>query len=198
MTPDADNGQRLEASRQAAIERSDAFLAALPPELNALDDQIEAVLGRENASPKSKLGKVYRLADAAAAAAEPYVACRKGCSACCKMNVSISSLEAERLAVMSGRKVQTLQQPINHEEGRFAGVPCPFLSEDVCSVYDVRPYACRVHFSFDQDSYWCQPERAYVADMRMVQLGRAGAAYTAIALKTKLGGFADIRDFFPS
>lgn len=198
MTPNADDGQRLETSRQTAIERSDAFLAALPAELNALDDQIEAALSRENASPKSKLGKVYRLADTAAAAAEPYVACRKGCSACCKMNVSISSVEAERLAVVSRRKMQTLHRPIKHEEGRFAGVPCPFLTEDVCSVYDSRPYACRAHFSFDQDSYWCQPERAYVGGMRMVRLGGAGAAYTSIALATKLGGFADIRDFFPS
>jgi hypothetical protein len=34
--------------------------------------------------------------------------------------------------------------------------------------------------------------------MGMVRLGGAGAAYTSIALATKLGGFADIRDFFQS
>lgn len=198
MNLEADDSQRLEASQRAAIERSDAFLAALPADLNALDDRVEGALAHENASPKTKLGKVYRLADAAAVAAAPYVACRKACSACCKMNVSITSLEAERLAAVSGRRMQVPHRPVTHDEGRFAGVPCPFLVDDVCSVYDSRPYACRTHFSFDLDSYWCQPERAYVGGMRMVRLGGAKAAYEAIARATKLGGFADIRDFFPS
>jgi hypothetical protein len=34
--------------------------------------------------------------------------------------------------------------------------------------------------------------------MQMVRFGGAKAAYESIAGTTKLGGFADIRDFFPA
>lgn len=86
----------------------------------------------------------------------------------------------------------------NYDEARFSGVPCLFFVNDECSVYESRPFACRKHLSFDVDSYWCQPVRSLVADMGMVRHGEAEAAYQGIVAATKLGGFADIRDFFPS
>jgi len=193
-----DDVRHVEKSRRIADERRQAFVSAIPAELITLDDNIERQLAREPASLKSKLGKVYRIVDGGSAVAAPYVACRNSCSACCKMNVVITSLEAERLAAVSGRKLHQVSAPIRHPEGKFSGMACPFLDKDSCSVYDSRPYACRAHFTFDEDSYWCQPERSGAAAMPMVRFDGARQAYQAIAEATKLGGFADIRDFFPS
>lgn len=198
MTLSQKDLERLEASRAAARARSQAFMASIPQELDARDDHIKADLARDNASLKSKLHKVYRIADEAGQVAAPFVACRRSCSACCRMNVSVTVLDAEQLAAVSGRRMAVVPRPIKHDEAKFSGTPCPFLANDECSVYAVRPFACRAHRSFDIDSYWCQPERSFVGEMSMVELGGAKAAYTAIAAATKFGGFADIRDFFPS
>ena len=195
---DPKEAERLEAARATSKARSQQFLAVLPSALDEWDDRIDTELVKMNASLKAKLGRIYRLVDAVSEVAAPYTACRKGCSGCCKMNVSITSHEAERLADVSGRKMVTVVRPPKHPEDKFAGVPCPFLVNDECSVYEARPFACRAHRSFDLDSYWCQPERAFVAGMGMVRLGGATKAYAAVTAATKLGGFADIRDFFPT
>ena len=138
-------GSDFDQSKRRSHERLTAFLENLPSGLNLRDDQIAGQLRRENASAKSKLGKIYALMAEVGSAAEPFVACGKGCSACCKMNVSISVIEAERLSVVSGRRMAALQRPIRHPEERYAGEACPFLVDDACSVYEARPYACRAH-----------------------------------------------------
>ena len=188
----------LEEGQRTSNDRARAYLASLDLAINRRDDNVAAEIARENSSSKSKLGKVYRLVDEAAAAAVPFVACSKGCSACCKMNVSISSLDAERIALKTGRRPAKVSGTRKHAIDEFSGVPCPFLVNDACSVYEVRPFACRAHHSFDSSSYWCQPERSFVEGMGMVSLDGAKAAYAAIAARTALQGFADIRDFFPA
>lgn len=190
-------GSGFEDAKRRSHERLTAFLKNLPTGLNLRDDQIAGQIRRENASARSKLGKIYALMAEVGKAAAPYVACGKGCSACCKMNVSISAIEAERLSAASGRRMAALLHPIRHPEDRYAGEACPFLVDDACSVYEVRPYACRAHYSFDTSDYWCHPERAYNGEMSLLQMGGAREAYNDVVVGSRFGGFADIRDFFP-
>lgn len=187
----------LEKSQSVSRARAQAFLSSLDPKLNLRDDHIVGELSSENSSAKSKLGKLYRFIADATKDVGPYVACGKGCSACCKMNVSVTSTEAERLASVSGKRMAKVSNRVSHPVGHFGGMPCPFLVNDTCSVYNVRPYACRAHFSFDTSSHWCQPEHAHVDGMCLLGFGGARTAYDAIARGTSLRGFADIRDFFP-
>lgn len=169
----------------------------MPKDLDARDDAIAERLRRENSSAKSKLGKIYTLMADLSHAVSPYVACGKGCSDCCKMNVSISDIEAERLSMISRKPMAVVKQPVLHSLEDFSGIPCPFLVNDACSVYDARPYACRAHFSFDTSAYWCHPERSNVGDMSLLQMGGARQAYDDVVVGSRLQGFADIRDFFP-
>jgi len=192
-----DDGQDFEIAKATSKARLADFLSVLDPAIDKRDDILGSTLLNENSSARSKLGKIYALLNDVGEAATRFVACGKGCAGCCKMNVSITSIEAERLAVVTGRKMARLHQPIAHVEDRFAGVPCPFLVDEACSVYEARPYACRAHFSFDTTAYWCQPERAYVGGMGQLTLGGATQAYVGIAERSSVGGFADIRDFFP-
>jgi|SRR5882672_598107 len=186
----------LKRAQEISHARAASYIAALDPDINARDDRIAVELAHENASAKAKLGKIYRLLADADKAVKTFIACSRGCSSCCKMNVSITSVEAERLAALSGRRMARVVAPIKHSEARFAGVPCPFLRDDACSVYDSRPYACRAHYSFDVTAYWCHPSRAFRGGMGMVNFRGTQDAYEAIA-RDSLGGLADIRDFFP-
>ena len=197
MDEDVDEAAKLTVAQARAKSRCTAFLSTIPPDLQARADRIEAELQRENASARTKLAKIDVLLVSLAKFAEPYTACRKGCSACCRMNVTISSVEAERLAAASGRRMARVSRPLQHPLKKFSGVACPFLIDDTCSVYEARPFACRMHMSFDLDSYWCEPDRAYAGEMAGIQLKGAAAAYRALVGATAMGGTADIRDFFP-
>ncbi|WP_460548791.1 YkgJ family cysteine cluster protein [Comamonas piscis] len=187
----------FEEAKARSRSRLTEFLSSMPKDLDSRDDVIAQQLRCDNSSAKSKLGKIYSLMAEVSQAVQPYVACGKGCSDCCKMNVSISIMEAQRLAVVSRKPMAVVNHPVRHSAEKFSGIPCPFLVDDVCSVYEVRPYACRSHYSFDITAYWCHPERSHKGEMSLLQMGGARQAYEEIVLSSCLHGFADIRDFFP-
>jgi hypothetical protein len=151
----------LNSSIEVTKDRASKYASSLSQDLSSREDNIAKQVFFENSSLKSKLGKVYKLVDELGEAATPFTACKRGCSACCKMNASISSMEAEQIALYSSKKQNQLKQTIVHEIGHFSGVACPFLTDNACSIYKIRPYVCRANVSFDTTSYWCEPERAY-------------------------------------
>lgn len=121
-----------------------------------------------------QLKKIYALYDDAIDHTE--VVCRKKCSSCCTCNVTLTSLEAECLvAALPRQEKKTLQARIDRcfpekryipkmTTNRFARlcmegkeVPeeendpswgkCPLLADDLCTVYEVRPFGCRALIS---------------------------------------------------
>ncbi len=104
------------------------------------------------------------------------VACQKYCADCCTRNVTLTSLEASLMMdqLMDSSKwhlMERLQsqtdlpryQPLvttnqmaalcasgktpPEENGDPSWGPCPFLIENACSVYSVRPFGCRCFLS---------------------------------------------------
>jgi Fe-S-cluster containining protein len=99
--------------------------------------------------------------------------CKKGCASCCTQSVTMTNLEgvmildflkvrgrdswlAEQLARRAtenkGAAITTNQYAracLDHQEvaeealGDWNFTPCIFLSEDACSIYEVRPFGCR-------------------------------------------------------
>jgi hypothetical protein len=103
-------------------------------------------------------------------------ACRKGCALCCTANVTMTTLEglaimhhwlahgqAPPLSLLRKAARHARFQPaltINHlaalcaddrdipdESADPHAGPCPLLSDDVCTVYAVRPFGCRAMVS---------------------------------------------------
>jgi hypothetical protein len=186
----------FESIKAAELRRSQ-FILAIPTNLNAQEDAIQRKLSSENASARSKLRKIYSLMSDLMGAAEPYVACGKGCSSCCKMNVMITQVEANYIEMETGIKPIQLTSYRIHGKEEFISVPCPFLKDDSCSIYEARPFACRKHVSFGTTSYWCEPTRAL--EMEFPMLGSTGAEGALMDVTGLNSGkvFADIRDFFP-
>ncbi|HIP82205.1 MAG TPA: hypothetical protein EYH19_01290 [Desulfocapsa sulfexigens] len=98
------------------------------------------------------------------------LACKKGCATCCTQNVVITAVEGELihrfidehekrewLAAKLQKKAKTRRPELttngfaaNCLEGKDvepdsygSGEPCPFLEQDCCSIYEVRPFSCR-------------------------------------------------------
>lgn len=180
-----------------ARRRRDEYAASLDASLKEREDSIARRMRSANASPNSKLTKIYALVDELGAAAKDFVACQHGCSACCHMNVTISVIEAKQIETATGRVRAALSSSPTHTLGEFSGRPCPFLEDYSCSIYQVRPFACRKHVSFDTTSFWCQPERSHVKEMPMIGFSGVEEAYSDVSGRHRHGLFADIRDFFP-
>ncbi len=107
------------------------------------------------------------------------IACKKGCSWCCYKQVGVSPLEVFLIAEhLKNKKIKISLEDMNSRltaldrqtnglssEARLAAqLPCAFLVEDSCSIYEVRPLACRGGNSIDADL--C---RRHVEDMENVQ-----------------------------
>ncbi len=116
----------------AAIERIGVILAA------AYEDQLEH----------------QRRIDAGFAHGLSAVECRRGCSFCCHLKVTATTLEVIRIAATldADRRstvLSTAEKTAGLDERRRLArkVPCPLLIEGACSVYKVRPVTCRALLS---------------------------------------------------
>lgn len=101
---------------------------------------------------------------------ERRLACTPGCNHCCRSPVGVVAAEAVLIAQFVDRTFSA-QQRIELErrmEGRKAALQggdrlqtylCPLNVGGQCSIYEVRPYNCRMFHSFDADA--C--ERLFVA-----------------------------------
>ena len=95
------------------------------------------------------------------------IACARGCSWCCHQLIvmtnredGIAMLEAarDRLSTAEFHEVEAnLREQASrigampHEEAESRRWTCPFLRNGECSVYDVRPIACRAVLSSDSN-----------------------------------------------
>lgn len=114
-------------------------------------------------------------------------ACQKGCATCCTQNVTVTSLEAQQIITFirdNNREkwlTETLRGQHSPHRPRYtintlaraclAGkelveeevsttAACPFLEESSCSIYPVRPFACRSFLSLKR----CTPSQPALID----------------------------------
>jgi Fe-S-cluster containining protein len=96
----------------------------------------------------------------------PAVDCKEGCSWCCYQTVPVTAPEAFAIAdfIRSSEDQTTLEatmaklkegsqrtQGLTPRERTKQHVPCSFLDEGKCSIYQVRPLACSEFTSMDVD-----------------------------------------------
>ena len=135
-------------------------------------DWLAAVDARDDSAPEANAARaptLVELAELAAAYADQAferaggearaaaLDCRRGCAFCCHLPVETTAAEAARVieyararlddagfnalasriaAADTAYRLSSDQPPARHP-------PCPFLCDDACSVYAVRPLACR-------------------------------------------------------
>lgn len=189
---------------QAEARTTEAFEAvkAQNPWIESVPSKAQAI-AQENASQRSKFRKFVQLADRINDAVAPHAQCVTGCSACCHISVSLTTMEAQTIGQAIGMPparpakvfLATELDDWETEKMRFFGTPCPFLEGNRCSIYANRPVACKTHANLG-DAFFCStkvpPEERAVSnlDLRGFYL-----MMTGVLLDSPV---ADIRDFFPS
>lgn len=74
------------------------------------------------------------------------LACRRGCSGCCQVQLSVSAVEAQalRAAILTLASGARERLRARASEDPAPGGPCVMLEEDgACAVYGARPLVCR-------------------------------------------------------
>lgn len=94
------------------------------------------------------------------------LACGKGCSYCCYYKVEVRAVEILKIAQyvkakFSPEKIQVIinnasanveeAKTLTYEQHLATNQKCPFLEENCCSIYEVRPSKCRSFHATDVD-----------------------------------------------
>ncbi len=153
---------------------------------------------------------LQRAASAWAKPIETVAACRKGCAHCCHISVTISAVEAAVIGRHAGVKpaqpdssvhlqtLQDMQQALSEVQkisARTEPLPCPFLVNDACSIYEARPMACRLLLNLDDDALLCQLIPGQAVPVPYANSDQLKTIYLMAQVASPL---ADIRDFFPT
>lgn len=136
----------LSADEQSAFEESIARVRGLAA--RALQ---RAPGANEAIAFTAQLHRSLDTVAAHAAAAGPVPDCKAGCAHCCHVRVEATEPEVFRIAQhLAAQSTDTqldvtarLRQHVTHAQNGAARQPCSFLVDDRCSIYSVRPAACR-------------------------------------------------------
>ena len=180
-------------------------LPELPPIPRSLVDQANALyraLQTSRATFSEQLHMVYRYMDSFQPYLAQFTTCSKqgkGCSHCCRIDIQITSLEAENIWFYTRRSAQ-LTGPVTTGHK----TPCPFLANDgACSIYAERPLICRIYHVTGDPAY-CDPKSGakqshYGHPPRFGNdIFRNLLRWTDHVASNNGGTVRDIRDFFPT
>ena len=141
-----------------------------------------------------RLEQLYGSVDEVQAFVLRYTPCRRGCCGCCHYKVNLFGIEATYLERSLGIQREPPLLPLVETHG----LPCPFLWNNECTIYQHRPYACRKHLTLDASAYWCQPDRANTATLILAKFSKVEEAIAWLAHESGERQITDIRNFFPS
>ncbi|MDC7701415.1 YkgJ family cysteine cluster protein [Vogesella indigofera] len=175
-----------QAYAQSNCERQ---IASFPVRLLKQEAGISDRLEQAKIAPLKKLAAVYELLDDIGSHVAPATPCKKGCSNCCHIAVTVSEIEIQYIEIHAKRK--RLKQPLSNSE--FHGVPCPFLKSNACSIYSARPFVCRQFHSLAPTAEWCAPEKSFQGKFPLIRSSEAQKAFDALRGGNQIW---DIRQIF--
>lgn len=179
---------------------------------NIVGVQIRAIFAKPT-TVEAAYARLLELVERASKIIQPSTPCKKGCSYCCYMAVGISEQEAEIIAKHTGRPMRsglTLKAFVNEQNirtfseyqervvSRHRGVRCTFLGDEgECTIYEVRPLACRTNFNLSDTPDVCNLELG-PQDVPNINLTPFWMAHGMIhgGDNPEDARFGDIRDYF--
>lgn len=121
----------------------------IPAQLKVREEKFFNKIKKSKRSLTEKLLNIYEFMDSISSSFNHLTPCKKGCSHCCEIRVDISELELSIIKSKARKEFNSARK------GLKIGQPCPFLKDNKCSIYDVRPFLCRRHQVFTPTNQLC-------------------------------------------
>ena len=184
--------------------------AKVPEKLRTLIDEAHR-LATSRRSFEEKADGMVTFAERISTMLTPHTPCAKGCNHCCYMAVAVSSYEADMIGRYLGRsKEEAAAVPLdkyadpsarNKSVEDFTGVPCSLLGADgKCTVYPVRPIACRTHHNLAKDETNCvivTDKSKGLPTTPSINLDAFLVSHAMVFYEGRQS-FADVREWFPN
>ncbi|MEG1121219.1 MAG: YkgJ family cysteine cluster protein [Citrobacter sp.] len=179
------------ATDRGAVERSRAIIE----HLNVGKLEYEVGRAMQEDAPVNRMVWMMKAADTFGAATQGKVACRDGCAHCCYQPVLISAAEAQLIAQHTATPMKS-PNFVGDSNPVYVGAACNFLVDNRCSIYEARPFACRVHYTMDVDSLLCQVVPG-VTDLTTPLLNNIPMFEAlGVVMEEHILKVADVRDWF--
>ena len=179
------------AARQVAEANRKTIIKALPVELVEREGRIFAETTTLDELPFLKLERIYSFLDDLLAFVSMYIPCHKGCSSCCHLMVSVSTIEADYIQEKLG-----FTQHVVMESKNLFGTPCPFLNSGACSIYQSRPYVCRRYVALFDNPSWCSLDLCGLYRFPSIRMIEAEKSFDYLVAASGGGFYCDIRQMF--
>lgn len=170
-------------------------------------NELALALQNEKRGPKHRRIWLKKIGDTVGKALDGVAPCRDGCSHCCNMATLMSLDEAREVERATGRKLTMptdtvlLADHVEAQRDRYNGVPCSMLKDGRCSIYDVRPFSCRVHYVLDADDLLCKIIPGEHVEAPMFNTNNLNMLFMLAHVNKREDVFtvkmADVREFFP-
>lgn len=186
--------------RPTAMDKA-AIAAAVEGVLPSIVSACDKLVGSSQSMP-AKYKRLINISKVVTDKIAPFTPCAQQCSFCCHMAVSIFEYEARRIARYIDRcyvkqvrltRLEDIQKAHARWIKGYTRVPCTFLKEGKCSIYPMRPLACRLHHTISDDNRCC--------DLTFEQVTPAvdlGLLEKTQVMVFRDQAFGDIRDYFPA
>ncbi|MDR2542784.1 MAG: YkgJ family cysteine cluster protein [Treponema sp.] len=185
------------------------------PEFMELGEEIEKEFAILQGKPLEIMKKFLDYMEKINNILKPYKPCKEGCAYCCSIPVHISNLEVvlieEYLKINKITKYKKIIKSIdvfmkNKNDSifgdKYVGKKCPFLENNICNIYNVRPYACRKYITFENDNDKCKKKEKnislFVSDLIQQSYENIIKYWIAKVDMTKINyvPLDDIREYF--
>lgn len=183
--------KEAEISKQIAKAKIERFRRQFPRKLAEMENKLFKKFQKDLSDPIRKLKKLYNFMDELYAVVAKFAPCTLGCCACCYYPISISEIEINYIEQSHGIK-HTSQKTLSPQ----SDTPCPFLTNNACSIYERRPFVCRRHISLDKNSTWCQPDVCDKIELPRIAFTEVAKTYEQIVLDSGSARWIDIREAF--
>jgi Fe-S-cluster containining protein len=81
--------------------------------------------------------------------------CKNGCGCCCYMHVDVTNIDCALINKELQYEHKSADVNDDYEDTKNEHVKCPFLKDNSCSVYSVRPFTCRNYNITADDDGFC-------------------------------------------
>ncbi|MUK47549.1 YkgJ family cysteine cluster protein [Aliivibrio fischeri] len=182
--------RNLTVDTQIAKKNLSKVNTLIPKSLLLKEDKIAKKQKKSKESNTAKIKQLFKLTDELTSKISSVTSCKSGCGNCCRINVSITQVEAELISKETGKDIKQHDFIV---KSNFHGQDCSFLKDDKCSIYAYRPFVCRRQVSMLPDDYWCHPDRSLDNHVPMLEFSELSKAYYVIANESIV---KDIRQWF--